>query len=235
MIVAFVSLAPLGLVGCGRARNSGVYTVQKQEGHLTLISARRSDGSTVRILRGPDGNERKTIHFANGIFVDTYSGVKLKTTRIHNPHDPRVIFQQTGRPDPARNCLKNYLGKPTSTVPVKVGGVERVNGYRTMKVTTNSGYIFTDWLAPDFGCEVIKQHVDFGHGQTSDQVATMLKQGEPDGSLFAIGPDYKEASPMQVTLASARLTHHDPSFQLDPKTVAQLSRSEKAYEQFKHR
>ncbi len=223
------------LIACRRVHTSGPYTVQLQEGRTTLIDARRADGSTVRVMRLSDGNVRRTIHFANGTYIDTHSGVNLKTTRIHDPRDPRVIAQQKIRRDPASNCLKNYLGRSASTAPVTVGGMEKVTGYRAMKVTTHVGYVVTAWHAPDLGCEIIKQHVDFGHGQTSDQVATLLKQGEPDSSLFAISPDYKEASPLEVALAVARFSRHDPSYQLDPKTIAQLSRAEQTYQQFRPR
>ncbi len=38
-------------------------------------------------------------------------------------------------------------------------GSKRLSGN---EVTMNIGYIVTAWHAPDFGCEIIKLHVDFG-------------------------------------------------------------------------
>lgn len=40
---------------------------------------------------------------------------------------------------------------------------------------------------------------------------------------------------MGVALASARLSRHDPTYQLDGKAIAQLSPVEQNYQQFKSR
>jgi len=193
-------------------------------GQTTIIYARRGDGSRLRLIRRMDSfsptgeTENKSIHLTTGVFVNSYGDVGMKSTRVRDASDPMVKGQVLMLRNPATNCIKNFAGGNPSTISPTLETMDSVEGYPALKTVSNSGdSVWTIWRAPAFGCDIVKQHVDFKDGGYSDQLPTQLQLGEPDPALFDVS-GLKEASPLEAATASAQLHHR----QLSDKEAASL-------------
>jgi len=202
---------------------------------MTLISARRGDGSGLRIIRRMDSfsptgeTENKAIHLTTGMFVNSYGDVGMKTTRVRNASDPMVKGQVLMQRDPATNRTKNFSGGNPSAIQPPSETMDTVEGYPALKTISDSGDgVWTIWRAPAFGCDIVKQHVDFKDGGYSDQLPIQLQLGEPDSALFDVS-GFKEASPLEAATASAQRHHR----QLSNKEVTALSSYETKYQSLK--
>ena len=60
-------------------------------------------------------------------------------------------------------------------------GDDVVNGVRVVKL--GNGGQSEEWFAPDFGCAMVRSHVDFGNS-VNEQTLISLAAGEPDAALF---------------------------------------------------
>lgn len=201
----------------------------------TIIYARRSDGSGLRLIRRADSfsptgeTENKTLHLTTGVFVNSYGDVGMKTTRVRDPSDPMVKAQLLMLRDPATNCTKNFSGGNPSAIQPTSETMDNVEGYPALKTVSDSGdSVWTIWRAPAFGCDIVKQHVDFKDGGYSDQLPTQLQLGEPNPALFDVS-GFKEASPLEAATASAQLHHR----RLTDKEKAALNRFESKYQSLK--
>lgn len=202
---------------------------------MTIIYARRADGSTVRVNRMADSfsptgeTENKAIQLSNGVYINSYSDVNMKTTRIRDANYPMVKGHALAQRDPATNCTKNFSGTTALRIPAKYQGMDTVEGYQALKtITETGGDIWTDWRAPAFGCDIIKHHVDFKDGGYSDQIATQLELGEPDPSLFDVA-GMLEAGPLKIATASAQLHHRT----VPDRLLANIMENEKKYQLLK--
>lgn len=202
----------------------------------TIIYARRGDGSGLRLFRYADSlsptgeTETKSIQMTSGVFVNSSSDVGMKTTRVRDASDPMVKGRLLILRDPATNCTKNFIGgNPSKLKPISET-MDTVEGYPALKTVDDSGDgVWTVWRAPAFGCDTVKQHVEFKDGGYSDQVPTQLQLGEPDPALFEIPSEFKEVSPLEIATASMQLHHH----QLSDKQATFLKNFESKYEQLK--
>jgi len=202
---------------------------------MTIIYARRADGSTVRVNRMADSfsrtgeTENKAIRLATGVYINSYSDVNMKNTRIRDANDQMVKGHALAQADPTSNCTKNFSGTTTLLIPAKYQGMDTVEGYPALKtITETGGSLWTDWCAPAFGCDIVKHHVDFNDGGYSDQIATQLEPGEPDPALFDVA-NMQEASPLKIATASAQLHHRTVSDRLLPN----IMETEKKYQRLK--
>ena len=189
---------------------------------MTIIYARRGDGSGLRIIREADSfsptgeNESKSIEMtATGVAVNSSSNVRMKTTRVWGPHAPRVKENLLILRDPATNCTKSFLGRSPSRLKPISETMDTVEGYPAFKTVDDSGDgVWTVWRAPAFGCDTVKQHVAFKDGGYSDSLPQQLQLGEPDPNLFEVPTDFKEVSPLEMATATAQLHHRSvPSAQ----------------------
>ncbi len=204
---------------------------------MTIIYARKRDGSGVRIIREADSfsptgdNESKSIEMTpSGTVVLSSSNVRMKTTRIWGPNAPRMKEDLLILRNPATNCTKNFLGSSPSRLKPISETTDTVEGYPALKTVDDSGDgVWTVWRAPAFGCDTVRQHVAFKDGGYSDSIPQQLQLGEPDPALFEVPADFKEVSPLEMATASAQL-HHRP---LLDKQAALLKRFESKYQLLK--
>jgi hypothetical protein len=201
----------------------------------TIIYARKGDGSGLRVFRQADSfsptgeTETKSLQLTTGVFVNSYSDVGMKTTRVREASDPMVKGHVLMLPNPATNCTKSFLGQSPSTVHPISQTMDTVEGFPALKIVDDPGDgVWTIWRAPEFGCDIVKQHVDLKDGGTSDQVPIQLQLGEPDPALFDVS-GLKEAGPLEIATASAQLHHR----QLSDKEKAVAKSSESKYQLLK--
>lgn len=202
---------------------------------MTVIYARRGDGSGLRIIRQSDSfsptgeSETKVIQMTTGVSVNSASDVGMKTTRVRAASDPTVKEHLLILRDPATNCTKSFLGRSPSKLKPISETMDTVEGYPALKTVDDSGDgVWTVWRSPAFGCDTVKQHVAFKDGGYSDQIPIQLQLGEPDPALFDVS-GLKEVSPLAMATASAQLHHRS----VPDKQAAFLKEFESKYQLLK--
>ena len=172
-------------------------TIHRPDGTRTVVAeqlqAIRSDGS--RVVRFTHRGRRETtervITFASGVRVATDEGARTKSTVLRRGVTPASWLR-----DPAAQCVRSLAGEPLTEPPEVVQGEEMVAGFRTVKITDG---IFTEWLALDCGCAVVRSRADWGSEGYSQWDVVALRVGEPDEALFAVA-GYREVPPSERVL-----------------------------------
>lgn len=172
-------------------------TIHRSDGTRTVVAeqlrAVRSDGSQVVQLRHMGRREvsERVIHFASGLRVATNEGARTKSTVMRRGVPPGRWLR-----DPAAQCVGSLAGGPFTEPPEVVQGEEMVAGFRTVKITDG---IFTEWLALDYGCAVVRSRADWGSEGYSQWDVVVFVPGEPDEGLFAVA-GYREVPPSERVL-----------------------------------
>ncbi len=145
--------------------------------------ATRSDGSSVFVgTHDPASVEApvRMIRFASG--SQGYISDAKRQKHIYalaangNPAAPQNLRV------PSSSCTLASAGETAS-------GEEEIGEYRAEKV---AGKGRSSWYALDFGCALVKEHLDWGDGSTSDKYLVMLRPGEPERWLFEVPSAYKD-------------------------------------------
>ncbi len=186
----------------------GSYTVElyvtalsgSQLKHSAITIARRSDGSRAEIheqlVTGLSGERlmRKSIMFADGVYVDLRNDTHAKVTVTHDINSPEWISRVLDAIDPASDCQRNFHGKSWSPAPLTVEGHETIKSQDAlrMRFTETNGDVVTEWRSPAFGCEVIQEDRVERNGTVEHQVPILLHLGEPQLWFFDVPGGYKE-------------------------------------------
>ena len=164
---------------------------EKHSGSI-LTHAVRSDGSFVQKLGGADKGSR-IITLSSGQIVRTNDETRTKSTTVSSADALAAIRSAESQ------CLNNLNGgRAVASEAIKA--TERVSGYRAVKMDRGKT---TAWYALDHGCAYVGSVMDFGtHGSSRFELVA-LTPGEPEASLFATGPEYKEGPPSSLAPALA--------------------------------
>lgn len=137
----------------------------------------RFDGSTLQAFGAEGTNRVRHLDLATGARIKTNDALRLKSSTRGSPN----AFLQ---PNPELKCV----ARPRDTVL----GEDSVAGYRAVKLQSGQP---TVWLALDYGCALLRQHVDSGDRGKSETELVVLTPGEPSPSLFHIPSDFREVAP----------------------------------------
>ena len=174
------------------------------------VRAVRADGSTAEstISYRGDGSilrRERILSLVGGVRVRTDEGVSLMTVTKNSAEDGVLAG---GHFDPAQSCIVTF-GEMRFTTPPIVSQ-ENLLGYQTYKIATTMGrYRNTVWRAPALGCAELRrfgEKLDPVTNQviaTSDEVATEIRTGEPDPTLFSLPTGFRNVAPSELTAASA--------------------------------
>ena len=138
-----------------------------------------SNGSNLWKYSSPQGNAApdafRTIFYSSG-----------KTVQIR---DVAQVTNTITRPKPVlRSASASCISGPSETL----SGTEDVASYRSAKVTNGSRI---NWYALDHGCALVKSHVAWDNGSSTEKALLSLVDGEPDPAMFFIPATYKEVLP----------------------------------------
>ncbi|MDX2033874.1 MAG: hypothetical protein SF339_24590 [Blastocatellia bacterium] len=151
----------------------------------------RSDGSMVRWIRHKSSaqSSERTIQFASGDEVAINELTNIKSSTVEKNVNS-ALWQR----DPGSKCINSFAGTPMSSLPEIIRGEESVDGYRTVKVTSNNVAM---WYALDYGCAKVKARADWDSRSFSEHTLLALIPGEPDPALFHVPENAKEAPPSE--------------------------------------
>ena len=179
-------------------------TISEEAGSGTMqafkkeISARRSDGSTVRIdsYGGAGGLAAGLYHreitFSDGRKIELLDHIQVKST--YPPLSPEELNRFLANfTNPRKDC---GVRPPIQT--------DAVNGVPV--VVTNSGgggFRITSWQAPTLGCETVYSKAEQMGPNGSSRISaetkpTVLILGEPDPQLFEPGANAVELKPSEA-------------------------------------
>ena len=170
-----------------------------------FVTARRADGTTVRIVsRGRDATHRlrmRDVFFADGRSITVYDTLKLKTTWSNGRYG---LFGDGIHNDTATCSSPAFdeLGQPFE----HSDGLQSVEGELVVVTTgTSGGYGFISWRAPNLACEELyyraeKLDPDAAPVVTVERKTTKLVLGDPDPQLFAVDPSFAETKPSEALL-----------------------------------
>lgn len=104
---------------------------------------------------------------------------------------------------PASGCTLTSAGRPMSGLRI---GETRMEGLRAIvfQKMNGAGERWTDWVAPDLGCVVLRSVTEFREGAehpwrvVRSLTSAALETGSYPGWLFALPPGYREMSPVAV-------------------------------------
>ncbi len=137
----------------------------------------------------------RDIQLANGIEMRVMDSLRALST-FQSPPDV-VAGRALRRLDPRSDCT--VLPSSGQALFRRVGR-STLLGVDVVEVADDAGHY---WMAPAYGCEVLKQivHRRDSNGQirdTSERVVVSFRAGEPDAALFYVDRDYAEVSPKDM-------------------------------------
>jgi hypothetical protein len=171
-----------------------------------LIQAIRGDGSraseTTNTNPADPPSSERILDFSSGkkMYIFKMPDQQLKTTTF----EPGRNLLAWGLRDPGNDCL-------VSGFPEKPDGEEFIEGYRTVKLTSE-GYI-TQWFALDYGCALIKARAEWPDGQISEKRLVALIPGEPAPSMFDDPAGFQEVPPSRWLPPQVNLSAQDAYYE----------------------
>ena len=151
---------------------------------LTITWAIRSDGSRVNKIVGntPPALVERIIDYANGREVYAFDLTRQRATR----NDSSLVASRWLRVK-EQNCQL--------LTSEAVAGTEIVGAYKAVKLSQPK---HDSWYAPDFGCALVRDRMDWGDKGVNETDLVSLTMGEPSPDLFAEPTDYAQASQMDI-------------------------------------